>query len=135
MTTFTNNVPYLVVTFPLSPIQLTGAPCSVATPVAQNLESISLFPLHKDFRVGPWRLNSLLLAEVHIAQDSVIALTYLNQTSEYGSGQTPEAALCDLVSSLGEYREALESRRDRLGLSAIGDLAVLENLIARVTTQ
>ena len=133
MVTDTTNIMYRVDTFRPGHIELTGWPNSAATPDTPNVESVTLSPLHKGFEVGSWRLRSLLLTEVHVTQNSVVALTYLSGASEYGSGQTPEEALRDLVVSLGEYRQTLEVRRDRLGESTRRDLEVLEGQVEPAT--
>ena len=50
-------------------------------------------------------------------------------TSEYGISAVAPDAITDLIISLGEYRESLERREERLGDSALRELSALRRLI------
>lgn len=75
-----------------------------------------------------WQLAATLLVEVHTFRDVVKAVTYLT-VEEYGIGATVEEAILDLLTSLSDYLQSLEERRERLGQSALEDLDKLRKLV------
>jgi len=75
-----------------------------------------------------WELKSDLLVQVRISHEQVLALTYLT-VPEYGTGTSLESAIYNLLTSLSEYYQLLESREDRLGPPGKEDLARLRMLI------
>ena len=77
-----------------------------------------------------WELKGDLLVEVLTSQREVVASTYLS-VREYGVGPSLEAAIEDLLTSLSDYYESLESRSDRVGPPGAEDLALLRPLIGR----
>ena len=84
-----------------------------------------------DTSIAGWHLKSLLLVEITPADMEFVATTWLEGVAEYGTGETEADAKTDLVVSLGEYREALEERQDKLGDSALRELDYLRKLIER----
>ena len=77
-----------------------------------------------------WTLASDLMVEIKTSDQEVLATTFLT-VAEYGSGSSMEDAVDDLLTSLSEYRESLERREERLGQSAVDDLAKLRKLLNR----
>lgn len=77
-----------------------------------------------------WVLKSYLLAIIHTSWDEVRASTYLT-VQEYGVGPSVEAAIHDLLTSLSDYYQSLESREERLGPPGKQDLERLRSLIGR----
>ena len=75
-----------------------------------------------------WELATTLLVEVHTFRDVVKAVTYLT-VEEYGIGSTVEEAILDLLTSLSDYLQSLEERRERLSQSALEDLGKLRKLV------
>jgi hypothetical protein len=91
-------------------------------------ESISLVVLPKGWLCeGGKRLKSVLLVQIKISLDGVLASTYL-EAEEYGAGDNYTEAIRDLLTSLVEYLESLQSRKEKLGDSALRDLNRLEQL-------
>jgi hypothetical protein len=91
-------------------------------------ESLSLGVLIEGWQSsGGHRLKSLLLVTLRTSESGVLAITYLD-TEEYGWGKTEDEAITDLMTSLVEYMESLEGRRDQLGDPAVVDLERLHAL-------
>ena len=78
-------------------------------------------------------LNDSLLVEVESSDSDGFMATIWLMSIEYGTGASEHAAIADLFSSLGEYRESLETREDRLSEPALSDLQKLRKLIRRDT--
>jgi hypothetical protein len=77
-----------------------------------------------------WELKSHLMVVIHTSRDEVLASTYLT-VQEYGVGPSLEAAIQDLLTSLSDYYQSLESREERLGPPGKEDLERLRALIGR----
>lgn len=75
-----------------------------------------------------WELKSALLVQVRTSREEVLASTYLT-VQEIGVGPSLESAVYDLLTSLSEYYQSLESHENRLGPPGKEDLARLRNLI------
>lgn len=99
--------------------------------ISLEIESLSLIVLPRgwEFKAGR-RLNSILLVQVRASRNGVLAITYL-EAEEYGWGMSEHEAVMDLMSSLVEYMESLESRQDRLAEPALADLRKLQQLFLR----
>jgi hypothetical protein len=80
-----------------------------------------------------WSLSNHLFVEIRTSRAEVLAITFLT-VEEYGAGDTMEAAICDLLSSLSDYYESLEVREERLAPSALEDLQRLRHLLNRKPT-
>lgn len=91
--------------------------------------TVSVVSLPKGLQIHGWRLKSLLLAILEADEEGVVANAWLYGVNEYGTGQTEEEAITDLVHSLGEYRQSLEERECRLSPSAKSDLLQLRALV------
>ena len=105
------------------------------TPKPRNLEAISVLGVPGGSEVGEWRLKTFQLIRVRRTRKEFVATTWLEGGAlvEYGSGKTAGEAITDLVTSLGEYREALEERESKVGDSSLKELAHLRNIIERTT--
>lgn len=91
-------------------------------------EAISLIAIPQGVRVeGLPPLAEVLLAQLKVSRQGVLAITYLD-AEEYGSGKTEHEAVLDLVSSLAEYKDSLERREQRLAKGALADLTKLRRL-------
>lgn len=92
-------------------------------------ESLSLLFLPREYKLPQRRqLKSVLLVQAKTTESGVLATTYL-ETEEYGWGNSIDEALIDLIESLIEYLESLESREGQLAELAYRDLARLRALI------
>lgn len=80
---------------------------------------------------GDWELTADLVVEIQASGEEVLAVSHHLTVEEYGEGASVEEAVQDLLTSLSEYRESLEDREARLGLSAADDLAKLRGIIRR----
>ncbi len=80
-----------------------------------------------------WELNRELIVEVRVSKHETVALTCLT-VPEYGIGDNVKDAVYDLLTSLSGYLEVLESRKDKLGDSAVSDLELLNRLTRRRDT-
>ena len=78
---------------------------------------------------GGWELAGDLVAEIRTSGEEVLAVAHQLTIEEYGAGASLEGAVQDLLTSLSEYREALEEREAKLGAPAVADLAKLRNVI------
>jgi len=91
-------------------------------------EATGLIVMAGGFKVENYPpLREVLLAQLKVSRAGVLAITYLD-TEEYGSGQTEDQAVADLISSLAEYKDSLEQREDRLSEEAMADLSKLRRL-------
>jgi hypothetical protein len=88
---------------------------------------LALLPKGTEWK-GSWHLVDYLLVEIQAYPTEIVAVTYLT-VREYGIGDTQEAAVEDLLESLGDYRQSLEAREEKLADDAREDLAVLRSLI------
>ncbi len=71
-----------------------------------------------------------LRIEVNPSSEEVVIVTCLN-LHEYGIGDSLESAVADLLNSLSDYYECLESREANLGPVAIEDLHKLRRALTR----
>jgi len=91
-------------------------------------EALSLVVLPKDWEFATGRLlRSVLLIQLKISSSGILATTYL-EAEEYGWGKTENEAITEVLTSLVEYMESLETRRDHLGEPAQADLKRLRQL-------
>ena len=60
-----------------------------------------------------------------------VVVTCSSKIQEYGIGDSVEAAIMDLLTSLSDYYESLEDHEGRLGPPAEEDLKILRKLIRR----
>ena len=102
------------------------------TPNPRKLDSLTVFPLPADSTLNNWRLKSVIVIQLRRARKQWLATTWLEGVAEYGTGETDSEAITDLVVSLGEYRESLEKREEKLGNPARNELKTLRNLIERL---
>ena len=77
---------------------------------------------------GSWELLCNLLVEICTSKEEVVAITCLT-VQEYGVGASTKDAVLDLLTSLGDYYQSLEERRERLGPPALKDLTMLRDLV------
>ena len=71
-----------------------------------------------------------LVVSIQSSKLEVVATTFLTSTvQEYGVGDSVEAAIADLLTSLSDYHESLRDREARLAPGETGDLASLRDLI------
>ncbi len=68
------------------------------------------------------------MVEVNTSWEEVIAITYLT-VQEYGIGDSFGSAIEDLLTSLSDYYQSLESRQSQLAPPASKDLEILRRLI------
>ena len=73
-------------------------------------------------------MQSDLSVEVDRSPEHVLVTTRLTG-QEYGAGPSLEEAVMDLVTSLSDYYQSLEARKDRLAPDGEKDLALLSDLI------
>ena len=101
------------------------------TPNIRKPKSVTVVSIPHDTQIAGWRLKSLLLVQLTPARRELVAETWLEGLAEYGTAENEADAITDLVVSLGEYGEALESREKNLGDSARKELDYLRRLIER----
>ena len=77
---------------------------------------------------GCWELDADLHIEVNTSSEEAAIVTCLN-LQEYGMGDSLESAITDLLTSLSDYYQSLESREANLAPSAIKDLHMLRRLL------
>ena len=75
-----------------------------------------------------WELAADLHIEVNTSPEEIVAVACL-ALREYGIGDSLESAITDLLTSLSDYYQSLESREANLAPSAIEDLHTLRHLI------
>ena len=75
-----------------------------------------------------WKLVADLNVQVNSSQEEVVAVTCLD-LQEYGVGDSLESAVIDLLTSLSDYYQSLESRADKLATPASKDLTILRRLL------
>jgi hypothetical protein len=95
--------------------------------IAESSETIYFIPRGYSWD-NAWCLAIDLLVQVCASWEEIVATTYLT-VQEYGLGTSFEEAIYDLMTSLSDYRQSLESRRDRLGPRESADLAKLHRLL------
>ena len=110
------------------PSYLVPSPCS-------DTESNSDIASNKGLYIIPyghtwddcWELAADLHIEVGASPEEVV-VTCLD-LQEYGTGDSLESAITDLLTSLSDYRLSLESREANLAPSASKDLRILRRLV------
>ncbi len=80
-----------------------------------------------------WELARDLIVEVQTSEQETIALTRLS-LGEYGIGCNLKEAVQDLLLSLSDYHDALESREGHLADSAKDELNSIRRILRRSTT-
>ena len=97
-----------------------------------NVQSLAigggLFILSRGRSWDEWSLKTDLMVGITTCPQGWLATTHLD-IAEYGFGKSLDEAVADLLTSLSDYRESLESREERLGQSAKGDLNKLRKLV------
>ena len=78
-----------------------------------------------------WELAIDLTVIVRASRREVLASTNMT-VEEYGVGASLDEAIQDLLTSLSDYRESLETRGNTLGKEALEDLGLLRALIRRI---
>ena len=79
-----------------------------------------------------WELADDLNIEVDTTPEDAVTVTCLN-LQEYGIGDSLESAITDLLTSLSDYYQSLESREANLAPSARKDLEILRRLVHATT--
>ena len=79
-----------------------------------------------------WELADDLNIEVDTTPEDAVTVTCLN-LQEYGIGDSLESAIMDLLTSLSDYYQSLESRAGTLAPSASKDLEILRRLVHATT--
>ena len=105
------------------------------TPNPRKLESLRVLAVPPGTDIAGWLLKSVLLVQLRRARKEWLAVTWLEGIGEYGTAETDDEAIADLVVSVGEYRASLEKREKKLGDSALRELAYLRRLIEPSTTK
>ena len=98
--------------------------------VATSSGKVYLIPAKRSWGSPSWELLNDLQVELHYSQAEALATTSL-PVREYGVGKTFEEAIEDLLMSLSDYYESLETREERLAEVEANDLAELRRLIRR----
>ena len=75
-----------------------------------------------------WELVSDLHVEIKASDEEEVIAICLN-LQEYGIGDSLESAIADLLTSLSDYLQSLESREASLSPSAAKDLQILKSLL------
>ena len=122
----TFNAPSLHVVTPVSEPAMTDK-----IGIAESSETIYFVPRGYAWD-NTWCLAIDLLVQVCTSWEEVVATTYLT-VQEYGLGTSFEEAIYDLMTSLSDYCQSLESRRERLGPAESADLAKLHQLLTHQT--
>ena len=68
-----------------------------------------------------WELASDLHIEVNMSQEEAVAVS-CSESQEYGVGNSLESAIADLLTSLSDYYDSLDSRQGNLAEPAVRDL-------------
>ena len=76
-----------------------------------------------------WELTDDLRVEVNTSAEKTVIVTCMD-IQEYGIGDSLEIAIEDLLTSLSDYLQSLESREEKLESSATEDLRTLRRLLA-----
>ena len=104
------------------------------TLAARYTNSIAVIPLQARSVLGDWRLKLVLVVRVQQVRRNWLATTWLERDlEEFGTGDTVDEAIQDLIDSIGEASEVLERRRAGLADSAIKQLDVLNRFVERAT--
>ena len=77
-----------------------------------------------------WELARDLRIEIQTSEQETVALPRLT-AGEYGVGNSLKEAVYDLLTSLSDYKAALEARETRLADSAVAELKELRELVRR----
>ena len=75
-----------------------------------------------------WHLTADLHVEVNSLQEEMVSITCLD-LQEYGIGDSMESAITDLLTSLSDYYQSLESRQAKLAPPGVKDLNMLRHLL------
>ena len=75
-----------------------------------------------------WELTADLHVEVNSLQEEMVSITCLD-LQEYGIGNSLESAITDLLTSLSDYYQSLESRQAKLAPPGVKDLNALRHLL------
>ena len=92
------------------------------------VSTVQLIVLPSGISWDEWELTESLLVEVVPSEEGVFASPSL-VVDEYGMGSTLTEALDDLLTSMSEYLDSLQSREARLGPPGLADLAKLRKLL------
>ncbi len=103
---------------------------SDSSTVATSSGEAYLIPAERTWGSPSWELLNDLNVELHNSKEEALATTSL-PVREYGMGKTFKEAIEDLLTSLSDYYESLESREGRLAEAEANDLAELRRLIRR----
>lgn len=104
---------------------------AVKTPNIKKPRSVTVLLIPRDTQIAGWLLKSLLIVQLTPTRKGSVATTWLEGIAEYGAAENETDAITDVVTSLGEYKEALEEREENLGDSARRELDLLRKLIER----
>ena len=104
---------------------------AAGTPNPHKRAPLTVLCVPKEFQVRGWRLKAALMVEERRTRNGVVTTAYLEAFTEYGAAKDEAEALADLISSLGEYRESLTRRREKLSDAALEELRALNSLIER----
>lgn len=111
------------------PACLFPSPCSGAESTGDSTSNKGLYFIPAGHSWDDrWELTADLQVEVNISQEEVVAVTCL-ALQEYGAGDSLESAVTDLLTSLSDYYQSLESRAGKLGTPASKDLSILRRLL------
>ena len=75
-----------------------------------------------------WELASDIHFEVNSSETELVVVSSLN-IQEYGIGDSLESATADMLTSLSDYYQSLESRKTKLAAPAASDLDTLRRLL------
>lgn len=102
---------------------------SCGTPVPSQISTITVFPIHKDQVIRDITIKSVIVVQIRPIPEGALAETWLEGVYEYGVGENDTKAIDDLVVSLKEYLDVLDTNKDTLGDSAKKELDALQRLI------
>jgi hypothetical protein len=128
MTTGTHKLPTNARTLRVPP---SVSPSVGTAEVGNEVTSWALYNIQLGhFWDDSWVLRHDLVVSIQSSKLEVVATTFLTSTvQEYGVGDSVEAAITDLLTSLSDYHESLRDREARLAPGETDDLASLRDLI------
>ena len=104
--------------------------CETSDPPAQAPDDADLYLIRHGHRwMGTCELLGDLFIQTSQSEGQFVAATTYLALEEYGVGSTLEEAICDLLTSLWDYRQSLEELEPTLSQSAAADLEELKTLI------
>ena len=104
--------------------------CDTSTPPENTVNDVDLYLLRHGHRwMDTCELRNDLFIQTTQSEGQFIATTSYLALEEYGVGDTLDAAICDLLTSLWDYRQSLEDLEPTLSQSAADDLKELKDLI------